>query len=238
MLWIYLLIRTFYFFFLRIFVCEPLFKAYCKKYGRRVRTGVYVHWIQGKGDIILGDNVEVDGKCSFSFAVRFTETPSLILGDNTGISHNCHFTIGKKITIGRHCRIASNVFMFDSKGHTNDPEGRAAGLPPTDEEVRQIVLGDNVWVGRGAVICPGVTIGDGSIISTNSVVMVDVPPYTIVAGNPARKIGTLQVPPKAVYEAAVLSKESDPEKARELAPVKNANLQENKLGKTPVWHQN
>ena len=50
------------------------------------------------------------------------------------------------------------------------------------------VIGNDVWIGQNAVILPGVHIGDGAIIGLNSVVAGDVPPYTIVAGNPAKKI--------------------------------------------------
>jgi acetyltransferase-like isoleucine patch superfamily enzyme len=50
------------------------------------------------------------------------------------------------------------------------------------------VVGDDVWIGYGAIILSGVTIGDGSIVASGSVVTKDVPPYVIVGGNPARKI--------------------------------------------------
>jgi acetyltransferase-like isoleucine patch superfamily enzyme len=136
--------------------------------------------------------VEVDGKCSFSFATRFCDAPTLTIGDNTGIGAGCAFTVGKRIDIGRHCRIAPGVWIFDSSGHPADPAARLAGLPPSDNEVRPVTVGDNVWIGGHSIIFPGVTIGDGSVIAAGSVVMSDVPPYTIVAGNPARKIVLLR----------------------------------------------
>jgi acetyltransferase-like isoleucine patch superfamily enzyme len=191
MLWAFLGLRFAYFFAKRLLICEPLFKAYCRQYGRGVRTGVYIHWIQGRGDIILGDGVVVDGKCAFTFAARFVPRPTLIVGDHTSIGHNCRFTIGKQITFGRHCHISSDVWMFDSGGHPSDPEARQAGLSPSPEEVRPIVVEDNVWIGSRSVIFPGVTIGQGSIVVAASVVTGDVPPNTIVAGNPARKIHSL-----------------------------------------------
>jgi acetyltransferase-like isoleucine patch superfamily enzyme len=188
-----LLLRSTYYFAMRVFICEPFFKAHCASYGRNLHTGVFLHWIQGRGEIIAGDNVLIDGKCSFTFAARFSDKPTLILGDNTGISHGCTFTIGKKIVIGRHCRIAGNVWIFDSPGHPADPAARMAGLPIAEDEVKPVVIEDNVWIGRGAVIVPGVTIGKNSIIAASAVVMSDVPENTIVAGNPARlllKLGT------------------------------------------------
>jgi acetyltransferase-like isoleucine patch superfamily enzyme len=192
LLWVFLLLRAVYHESYRILVCEPLFKAYCKRYGRRVHTGVFIHWIQGKGDILLGDDVHMDGKCTINFATRFCDNPTLSIGDRTGVSHACTFTVGKRITIGKDCRIASNVFLFDSSGHATDPEARKAGCAPQVEEVKPITIGDNVWIGKHVIIFPGVTIGDGSIISAGSVVMSDVQPYTVVAGNPARRIGSLE----------------------------------------------
>ena len=137
---------------------------------------------------MIGDDVYLDGKSSISFAARFADRPLLQIGDHTIIAHNCKLAIGKEIRIGRHCLIAKDVFMFDSSGHATDPESRRQGSPPADDQVRPITLEDNVWIGRNAIIFPGVTIGEGSIVSAGAVVMTDVPAYTVVAGNPARKI--------------------------------------------------
>lgn len=209
-LWGFLALRSAYYFVLRVFIAEPMFKAYCKQYGRGVRTGIFIHWIQGKGDIVVGDDVIVDGKCSITFAVRFTAHPTLSIGDQTGIGHNCSFTIARQITIGKNCRIASDVFMFDSSGHPSNPEARRAGLTPTEEDIHPITIGDNVWIGRRAIICPGVTVGEGSIVSAGAVVMNDVPPYTVVAGNPARKIASLASTPPEPVEKPPASLETIP----------------------------
>jgi serine acetyltransferase len=182
-LWTYLAARTVCYFLKRVFVCEPLLKASCKRYGKGTHTGVYVHWIHGQGDILLGDNVLLDGKCSITFSPWFTPAPTLEIGDNTMIGHGCAFNIGKRITIGKHCQIATNVWMLDSNGHpAGDPAERKAGLPPRPEEVQPIVIGDNVWIGSRSIIFPGVTIGEGSIISAGSLVRGSVPPYAVVAG--------------------------------------------------------
>jgi acetyltransferase-like isoleucine patch superfamily enzyme len=183
--------RQLYYFSMRVLVAEPLFKAYCKEYGDNLHTDIYLHWVQGKGDIYIGDNVLLDGKISLSFAARFSERPVLRIGSHTGINHGVSITVAKRVTIGEHCRIAPGVTIFDSPGHPTDPVARKAGKPPRDEDVRPVAIGDNVWIGRGATICPGVTIGEGSIVSLGAVVMSDVPPYSIVAGNPARKIGAM-----------------------------------------------
>ena len=83
----YLFLRRVYYFLIRVFVCEPFFKTYCAQYGRNVHTGVFVHWIRGRGQLIVGDNVTVDGKCSFIFAVRYAEQPTLRIGNNVWVGH-------------------------------------------------------------------------------------------------------------------------------------------------------
>jgi acetyltransferase-like isoleucine patch superfamily enzyme/acyl carrier protein len=187
----YLFSREVYYFLIRVFVCEPFFKAYCAKYGRNVHTGVFVHWIQGRGQLIVGDNVIVDGKCSFIFALRYTEQPTLRVGNNVVIGHNCTFTVGREITIGNNVMIAGNVEMFDSPGHPTDPALRLAGSAALPEDVKPIRIEDNVWIGGSAIIYPGLTVGEGSIVAKGAIVMNNVPPNVIVAGSPARQIARI-----------------------------------------------
>jgi len=227
---------------MRLFVTEPLFKAQCKEVGRGVRCDRFIHHIVGQGDIYIGDHAIMDGRIDIKFGARFSRTPTLRIGSHTGIGNECAFLIGKSITIGDHCRIASEVSMFDSSGHPLDPADRLAGLPPRDEDVRPITVGNNVWIGRAAVIFPGVTIGDGAVVSARAVVMHDVPANTVVAGNPARQVSTTTAAapvakptaPTVVAEPAVADEPAavpapklvavpDPEPAVEQAPA-NGNV--------------
>jgi acetyltransferase-like isoleucine patch superfamily enzyme len=194
LLWIFLLGRNVYYFAVRVFICEPLFKAYCTKYGRNLRTGSYIHWISGKGDIVLGDNVWLDGKIVIGFGTHFSNHPTLQIGDNTGIGHGCSFTIGKLISIGRNCNLSGDVAVMDSNGHDTDPAARWAHEPPRTEDVRPVVIHDGVWIGRRCVIFPGVRIGEGSVVSAGSMVRTHVPPYSVVAGNPAKVMFRLKNP--------------------------------------------
>jgi acetyltransferase-like isoleucine patch superfamily enzyme len=182
----YLGVRSCWHFFLRVFICEPLFKAYCKEYGRGLRTENHLHWIEGKGDIILGDDVRTGGKCNIAFAARFSDHPTLKIGSNVGIGHGCTFVIGKQITIGSNCQLSGGCWIADSNGHTAILDERAAHKPPSADDVRPVVIGDGVWIGRQSLIFPGVKIGEGSIISAGSVVRSHVPPFSVVAGNPAK----------------------------------------------------
>jgi acetyltransferase-like isoleucine patch superfamily enzyme len=187
----YIGLRAVYYFLFRILVCEPFFKTYCTEHGRNVRTGVYIHWVQGKGKLIVGHDVLIDGKCSFCFAVRYTEFPTLRIGNNVGIGHNSTFTIGREIDIGNNVMIAMGVNIFDSPGHPIDPILRRNGSPALADDVKAIRIEDDVWIGRDAVIFPGVTVGEGSVVAAGAIVMSNVPPYVVVAGNPARLIARI-----------------------------------------------
>lgn len=182
----YELWRSAYSFGKRVFVCQPMFAAYCKKVGKNLRTGDDLHWVQGQGDILIGDDVWLDGIVDITFAARFAERPTLEIGDGTNIGNRTTFAIGKRITIGKHCNISGQTALFDSNGHPSDPVARRNGEPPAADQVRPITIGDDVWIGKGCIVFPGVRIGDCAIISAGSVVRRHVPPYAVVAGNPAQ----------------------------------------------------
>lgn len=183
----------------RLLVCEPLFKAACRSYGRNVRTGVYVHFVLGDGDIVIGDDSNIDGKSSFVFGARFAERPLLSIGSRTYVGHQCSFSVSSRITVGSDCYIAAGCYFLDSPGHPLDPSRRLAHLPPDPEQIKPVVISDNVWIGTEAMILPGVTVGEGSVVAARSVVTADVPPYTVVGGAPARTLKRLE-PPAAVGE--------------------------------------
>jgi acetyltransferase-like isoleucine patch superfamily enzyme len=88
--------------------------------------------------------------------------------------------------------------MFDSAGHPTNPADRLAGLPTPVDDVQPITIGDNVWIGGSCIIYPGVTIGNGSVISMGSVVTANVPANVLVMGNPARQILSLVGTPSPV----------------------------------------
>jgi acetyltransferase-like isoleucine patch superfamily enzyme len=95
----------------------------------------------------------------------------------------------KRISIGRNCLIAANVTIIDANGHPLSMCNPAARLT-THDEPREVIIGDNVWIGLGAVILPGTRIGDGAVIGANSVVSGPIPERCVVRGNPARVMKT------------------------------------------------
>ena len=90
------------------------------------------------------------------------------------------------ITIGDDCQIGPNVQLLTAY-HPTEPEPRRAKL----EAASPIVIGDNAWLGGGAIVLPGVTIGDDSVIGAGAVVTRDVPAGVVAVGNPARVVRDL-----------------------------------------------
>jgi acetyltransferase-like isoleucine patch superfamily enzyme len=89
------------------------------------------------------------------------------------------------IEIGDNCMFATNCYLTDADWHDQYDRTEAPGA------TRPIVLGDNVWIGDSAIVCKGVRIGDNSIVGAGAVVTRDVPPNTVVAGNPAKPVKQL-----------------------------------------------
>jgi maltose O-acetyltransferase len=87
------------------------------------------------------------------------------------------------IAIGDDCQLGPNVQLLTAY-HPTDPEPRRAKL----EAAAPITIGDNVWLGGGVIVLPGVTIGDDSVVGAGSVVTKDVPAGVLAVGNPARVV--------------------------------------------------
>jgi acetyltransferase-like isoleucine patch superfamily enzyme len=114
----------------------------------------------------------------------------------------CRFLNGRKITIG-----ARNVMNFgcllDGRKYairigddvSIGPEATILTLghdpqsPDFEDKGGDVLIGNRVWIAYRALILPGITIGEGAVVAAGAVVTKDVPPFTIVAGNPAKKIG-------------------------------------------------
>lgn len=193
-LWLFLALRGSVFFLRRVLVAEPLFKAYCTRVGKGVTTGIFVPWVHGSGELLVGDHVHVSGKLGIHFAASFVARPRLVIGDHTDLSHDVRFVVGREIRLGSHVQVAGGVTFRDSGGHPVDPGQRQAGAAPGLADVKPVVINDNVWIGTGVLVMPGTEIGEGSIVSAHSVVSGVIHPYTVVAGNPARRIGMLTPP--------------------------------------------
>lgn len=149
---------------------------------------------QAPGNITLGDHCRVYGTLESQSSGKIT------IGSNCCIYNGSIIGSVSAITIGDCVIISNRVHIYDNNNHPTDPETRrqlcmgdfddpAWGWIHADNA--PIVIGDNVWIGEYAAVLKGVTIGEGAIVASHAVVTKDVPPYTIVAGNPARVVKEL-----------------------------------------------
>lgn len=128
----------------------------------------------------LGDEAHIERPffCDYGFGIH--------IGENTFINTNCVFLDEAPITIGDRVNIAPGV-QLTTADHPREPELRLQGI----EFSRPISIEDGVWIGAGAIVCPGVSVGEGAIVGAGSVVIRDVPPRVMAAGNPCRVIREL-----------------------------------------------
>ena len=147
------------------------------------------------GLIRIGDHCEIHG------TLQSMNKGEIVIGDHTAIFSRSIVGSGQSIRIGSCVVISNQVHIYDNNNHPIDPDvrhqmclegfhteswrwGNAVSKP--------IVIEDDVWIGENSTILKGVTIGRGSVVACCSVVTKDVPPYTIVAGNPARVVKELK----------------------------------------------
>lgn len=152
-------------------------------------------------DRILGRDKVIDTvKKQPFFTKDFFESNEYEIGDwSYGHPNVLSWGEGAKLKVGKFCSIADGVVIFLGGNHRTDwvstypfnkidafPEALGiSGHPSTNGDV---VIGNDVWLGRGCTILSGITIGDGAVIAAGSMVTKDVRPYEIVGGNPATTI--------------------------------------------------
>lgn len=149
-------------------------------------------YILGPQYIELGNDIGLDRGTRLeawdSFANKRFK-PRIVIGDRVGFNPDCHIGAINKIVIGNNVLFGAGVLVTDhSHGRVN---GKEKDIPPAKRPLYSkgpVIIEDNVWVGERAAILPGVRIGKGAIIGANAVITHDVPPYSVVAGNPARII--------------------------------------------------
>jgi virginiamycin A acetyltransferase len=151
----------------------------------------------------------IAGVTRTAFLNTIVTNPNIVVGDYTyyddfdrpeNFERNVlyHFDfVGDRLIIGKFCAIASDVkFIMNGGNHrtdwfTNYPfpvfgQGWEHAMPSEWPHKGDTVIGNDVWIGYGATLMPGVQVGDGAIIATRSVVTKAVPPYAVVGGNPAQ----------------------------------------------------
>ncbi|MPV48519.1 antibiotic acetyltransferase [Pseudactinotalea sp. HY160] len=124
------------------------------------------------------------GRYSWGHLSVTSRTPgcTLRIGRFCSFAHGCHVLLG-----GEHRTDFVSTYRFGAYAPFRDP----AGLLPAETSTSRgdVTIGNDVWIGHGSIILSGVTLGDGVVVGAGSVVRQSVPPYAIVAGNPARVAG-------------------------------------------------
>ena len=118
---------------------------------------------------------------------------NIYFGNNCEVNMNCTFLEDNKIIIGNYALIAPNVQIYTAFHPTNaanrfGPAREDGSFEFCKTQTAPVVIGDNVWLGGGAILMPGVTIGNNVVIGAGSVVTRDFPDNTIACGNPCRII--------------------------------------------------
>lgn len=145
--------------------------------------------LHGTGRIELGERLHV-------YPGQYWETREqgrLRLGDGVVLSRGVHLVAYAGLEIGAGSMIGEYASLRDAN-HIRGAEG-ISSLRDSGHEARPIRLGREVWIGRGAVVLAGVTIGDGAVVAANAVVTRDVPAGAVVGGVPARPLQPRQVQP-------------------------------------------
>jgi acetyltransferase-like isoleucine patch superfamily enzyme len=140
--------------------------------------------------LILGDEVQV-----FSWTTFNVEPQGQVIIGDRSVLVGAVLMCARSITIGQRCLLSYNVTVADSDFHPIDPADRrldaVATAPYGDPSKRpriesaSVTIGDDVWIGIGAIILKGVSIGDGAHIDAGAVVARNVPSGSVVRGNPA-----------------------------------------------------
>jgi acetyltransferase-like isoleucine patch superfamily enzyme len=170
----------------------PVLRTMCASVGKRLRME-HIPGIYGGAKVYIGDDVHLSGSLTV-FGGRIFDNPELRIGNRTFIGAKTIFSVARLIEIGDDVLIAGGCSISDFSGHPLDPDKRAAGEQVSPEDVRPVRIGNKAWLGRGAMILPGVTVGEGAVIGAAAVVTKDVPPGHICVGNPGRILS------KTVYD--------------------------------------
>ncbi len=178
--------------FWRILFWTPIFRS------RMNGTGAWLHLAGAGMPLVTGPvRISMGSHCRLSTAVTISgraatsPAPVLEIGDNVGVGWQTTIAVGRRIVFGNNVRIAGRAFFAGYPGHPVDAAARARGEPCTDDQIGDIILEDDVWLGAGCTVARGVTIGAGAVIAAGSVVTRDIPPGVLAAGAPARVVRPL-----------------------------------------------
>ncbi len=149
-----------------------------------------------KENIVIGKHTHIAGTlCVWENCGKIEIGDYCFVGENTRIYSAINIRIGDRVQIAHNCNI------FDNNIHSIDPHERHLEYIQNTTKgfyklfglnEKEIIIKNDAWIGTNSIILKGVTIGEASIIAAGSVVVKNVPDYTIVGGNPARQIKVIE----------------------------------------------
>jgi acetyltransferase-like isoleucine patch superfamily enzyme len=178
--------------FKQFFYYEPMFRYRCERVGRGLYIELNMPLILGYGTVRVGDYCRISGNVNFVVSYKVNPNPTIEIGNDVYIGYRSVFSCAEKITVGSRVLMAEGVHIYDNNNHPLDPAARATNQPVEPSGIGPVVIEDDVWLGSDCAVLRGVTIGRGSVVATHAVVTRDVPPMTVVAGNPAREVKKIE----------------------------------------------
>ena len=139
-------------------------------------------------DIALGDEVALDNQVTLLTTGARQATPRIRIGSRTYINRFTLLDASDSIVVGERCMIGPHCYVTDHDHGTSSGAGIAT--QPLNSSATSI--GDDVWIGAGAIVLKGVSIGGGAVVGAGAVVIHDVPAGAVVVGVPARAVGNRQ----------------------------------------------
>ena len=179
----------------------PVYWFWCTTQGVKLRSGWHLSGrplfrIRGRGArISIGNKFTARSKSQGNaigvfqpvIITAWRDNAVVEIGDEVGMS-GCSITAEERISIGNRVTIGSGVLIMDTDAHSMAPGKRKSGLGLT----APVIIADDVFIGARAIILKGVRIGAGAVVGAGAIVVKDVPPMTIVGGNPAKQIGMVE----------------------------------------------
>jgi acetyltransferase-like isoleucine patch superfamily enzyme len=166
---------------LNLFYRHPLLQGRVASIGKNVQIDT-LPYITGPVEVSIGNNVYLGGKIAIMSGANTEAPPRLVLGDHCMVGWNTSFTVQQEIIVEEYAIVSYDCRLADTASHPIQADLRAAGARVSSKEIRPIRIGKYAWLGNG------VTIGEGAVVGPNSVVISDLPPYSLSMGNPAEII--------------------------------------------------
>lgn len=190
--------------------CRCLILSVCRSGKVQIGGGAYVHpsvHVLGKDNIRVGENTCVSEGSWLNVNHRDKGKVSIEIGNNCFIGKQNFFTSGDYIRIGDYTLTTIGCRFIGSSHQVGDPEVPYLLTGTTKDD--RIIIGVNCFIGAGATVLGNVSVGHGSVVGANSLVLSDIPPFSLVVGNPAKVVKRYSFKQKTWLPAAQLPPEDE-----------------------------